>query len=325
MSIDLVRREFGRFLASPNPEVICIKGKWGVGKTHSWNACLREAQRSKKIALGSYSYVSLFGLDSLDQLKYAIFENSVAASDIGIEPSVESFRSNALSVGKQVGRKSLTMLATLPAVRNYGAALQSLAFLSVTRKIVCIDDLERKGAHLSMKDVLGLVSYLREHKQCKVALILNDGELSTADRDDFDKFNEKVIDASLEFAPSPSECVTIALTERTPIHEQLAIGCEALGISNIRIIRKIERLASRVAPLLQDLNEKVIHQAVLSLTVLGWCVYDPARAPAIEFLKTQRSKYAFGLEDPHRQLATTRKSGMASSTKLDSWMSTTST
>ena len=28
--------------------------------------------------------------------------------------------------------------------------------------IVCIDDLERKGGNLPMKDVLGLISYLRD-------------------------------------------------------------------------------------------------------------------------------------------------------------------
>jgi hypothetical protein len=36
MSATLVEKEIERFLASPEPEVLCLRGKWGVGKTYSW-------------------------------------------------------------------------------------------------------------------------------------------------------------------------------------------------------------------------------------------------------------------------------------------------
>jgi len=32
-STDIVRSEIRRFLRSPDPEVICVTGDWGVGKT----------------------------------------------------------------------------------------------------------------------------------------------------------------------------------------------------------------------------------------------------------------------------------------------------
>ena len=35
MSTALVEKEIERFLASPEPEVLCLRGKWGVGKTYS--------------------------------------------------------------------------------------------------------------------------------------------------------------------------------------------------------------------------------------------------------------------------------------------------
>ena len=45
MSTELVEveKEIARFLVSPEPEVLCISGKWGVGKTFSWNVFLRTA------------------------------------------------------------------------------------------------------------------------------------------------------------------------------------------------------------------------------------------------------------------------------------------
>jgi hypothetical protein len=237
MSTALVEKEIARFLASPEPEVLCLRGKWGVGKTFSWNAFLLRAKEDQRIALGSYSYVSLFGLDSLDQLKYAVFENSVATQDVGVEPSVESFKSNATAVAKRLGMKSLSILQNLPPAKNYAAALQSLSFLSIWRKVVCIDDLERKGAHLSMKDVLGLASLLKEQKRCKLVLILNDDALEGIDKEEFDRYNEKVIDVSVDFAPDARDCVRIGVTGEGQAHDWLRAASIALGISNISVNR----------------------------------------------------------------------------------------
>ena len=75
MSIRLVKEEIKRFLNSPEPEVLCIKGKWGVGKTFTWNEYFKQAVKDNKVSLQNYSYVSLFGQNSLEDLKYAIFEN----------------------------------------------------------------------------------------------------------------------------------------------------------------------------------------------------------------------------------------------------------
>ena len=66
--------------------------------------------------------------------------------------------------------------------------MDSLAFLSLNESLVCIDDLERRGSDLSMRDVLGLVSRLVEQKQCKVVLLLNDKEKGL---DDYEKYREK--------------------------------------------------------------------------------------------------------------------------------------
>jgi KAP-like P-loop domain-containing protein len=90
VSIELVENEIRRFLSTPEPETICVSGHWGVGKTFAWNLYLKEAQTKNKIALKRYSYVSLFGINSLDELKYAVFENSLKTSEIGITPSLET-------------------------------------------------------------------------------------------------------------------------------------------------------------------------------------------------------------------------------------------
>ena|ERR1700733_4280109 len=90
MSLDLIKNKVRRFLSSKEPEVICISGRWGVGKTFAWMMWLKDAQRRKEIALKNYSYVSLFGITSLDEFRYSIFENSVNSDEIGIQPSLET-------------------------------------------------------------------------------------------------------------------------------------------------------------------------------------------------------------------------------------------
>jgi hypothetical protein len=246
MSTELVEKEIARFLASPDAEVLCLRGKWGVGKTYSWNEFLKQAQRQKRVALKSYSYVALFGLESLDQLKYAIFENSVGTDSVGVEPSLDTLRTNTASVASRLGRKSWSVLQHLPKVKDFAAAVQSLSFLSVRNTIICIDDLERKGGHLPTKDVLGLISQLKDQRKCKVALILNADELEERDQEEFEKYGEKVIDVSLEFEPSPSDSARIAITGTSAGHTLTSANCVALGIANIRIIKKIERLVLQI-------------------------------------------------------------------------------
>jgi len=214
LSIELVKKEITRFITSHKPAVICIKGAWGVGKTYSWNECLHSAQLSGKLDCASYSYVSLFGLDSLEQLKYAIFENSVSGSAIGSAASLESITSNTVSIANR-WRKSLGWLSVVPKARDFAAVLQSVAFLSVRDRLICIDDIERKGAHLAIRDVLGLISQLADQRGCKIALILNDGALQGSDIEDFARFNEKVIDVSLDFSPTSRECVSVALADKS--------------------------------------------------------------------------------------------------------------
>jgi hypothetical protein len=62
VSTELIKDEIEKFLSTDEPGVLCIRGKWGVGKTYTWDRALEEAQFAKRIGLHRYSYVSLFGI-----------------------------------------------------------------------------------------------------------------------------------------------------------------------------------------------------------------------------------------------------------------------
>jgi hypothetical protein len=70
----------------------------GVGKTFSWKKFLNEAKSKNGVKLDRYSYVSLFGINSLEAFKYTIFENVIKKEIIGTEASIDTFKNNATSL-----------------------------------------------------------------------------------------------------------------------------------------------------------------------------------------------------------------------------------
>lgn len=287
--INIIKNEIRRFLASEEPEVLAIKGNWGVGKTYAWIKFLEEAKSIINQNLNSYSYVSLFGTNNLDDLKYSIFEQSIDKNIIGEKPDIDNFKKRVDSTwGK--GKKLFKLLGNTPWTRDIVATINSLSFLSIKKTIVCIDDIERRGRGLEIKDVMGMVSLLKEQKNCKIVMILNDGVLSKVEQKEFDRYREKVIDIELLFDPVPSDCVEIVLTEDDKLSQKLKERLLTLGIKNIRVIKKIERLARLLNDKLsqREYEDEILHQALSSLVLFAWCYYGESggeNKPPINWIK----------------------------------------
>ena len=95
------------------------------------------------------------------------------------------------------------------------------------------------------------------------------------DRVDFDTYKEKVVDTSLEFAPTADECARIALEDGTNTGKLLTQNCITPGIRNIRLIKKIERCAQKIQPMLVRFDELVFKQVVHSLALFSWSYSGP--------------------------------------------------
>lgn len=284
MSVQVIKDQIFQFLRSSQPEVMAIKGEWGVGKTFSWKKFLKEACDKNILNVERYSYVSLFGINSLDAFKYTIFENVIKKEIIGTDASLETLKSNASSLIESFGRQSYNLFKGAPIVKSFSPAIEAISFLSVNKTLICIDDLERKGNNLEIKDVLGLVSLLKEQKKCKVVLLFNDGE---GGLEDYRKYSEKVIDIELTFAPDPKECAEIAYSEKTPNFSRLRELTTNLGIRNIRILKKIERLAILALPLVEEFEPEISDQVLRSLVLYSWSYFSSNsndEIPPLEFI-----------------------------------------
>ncbi|MBD1400722.1 P-loop NTPase fold protein [Pelovirga terrestris] len=292
MSITIIEQQIGRFLASEVPEVLAIKGGWGVGKTYAWNAYLHAAKNQRRIALSDYSYVSLFGINSLSELKNSIFENMMSRQHIGRRPSVESFRANMNRLLRTTGKKKFALFAVEKAAELTDAPFESLAFLSLEKTLICLDDFERKGKGMETQDILGLITILKEQKKCKVVLILNDESLGGDSHIEYNRLREKVIDSELRFAPSAKDCVAISLRNDL-LGKILGPAVMQLQINNIRIIKKTEALASLLVPVLKNVDPQVLERAVRILALLAWCYYSrSAEAPDYAFIMNRTASFA---------------------------------
>ncbi|QTD54613.1 hypothetical protein [Parasphingorhabdus cellanae] len=281
MTLALIRAEIDRFLLSTEPEVLCIQGKWGVGKTFAWKQYLSDAVEAGNVALENYAYVSLFGLGSLDQLRYSIFENTVGSKHAAKGPDIETFGAR-LANGSSLARKlkpALEFGAALFGRENAVDVLAKASFLTVREQIVCLDDLERAGKNLEVRDVLGLASSLKEERNCKVVLLLNDEQMDAASKKEFNAQLEKVADLSILFDLTPKEATQIALPDDRKTQDLIRPRIEDLGIVNIRVIKKIERLADVLLDHLKGLDEIVLEQAIATLTATGWSIHQPEFAP----------------------------------------------
>ncbi len=281
--------EIERFLSSSDPEVLSISGRWGVGKTYAWDGTLK-AKRAVT-PLRHYAYVSAFGLRSLDALKTAIVQSTVSLEGNELEPTVESFIEHVSSfaglrkLGGEAARKGFNIFskgaAAVPYVGKMADLLAPGAALLIRHQIICIDDIERAGLGLDVADILGLVSSLRERRNCKVVLLLNEDGLGEQGPK-YREYLEKVVDQAIKFEPTPQESASAALDTQDVLAQLLQDKTVSLGITNIRVIRRIRRFLSHIESQLEGLHDGVTKSVVHSMALLGWCVFEPQLAPDLE-------------------------------------------
>ncbi|RLJ64756.1 P-loop NTPase fold protein [Sulfurisoma sediminicola] len=290
MSIHQSKQAIHDFLASDEPEVLALTGDWGVGKTFLWTqAVLRLKTQVSADKKFRYAYVSLFGVKDLESLKLAIFENIDDATLGETSPEGASGWGFRKLIGG--GRKATKAVSQAPIVKNYtGSLVQDIAFSRVRNLVICIDDFERRSPSLLTREVLGLVSYLKEHRGCKIALIFNHGELDG--QDDYDLYKEKVVDREIRLDPKPEEAIEVAIPRSDELAADLKTHATKLGLRNIRVLRKIDKLAVATAAILSGLHPTIRKQAVASLVLMGWCHYCPGKGPTLAFLKELTNRFA---------------------------------
>lgn len=252
---------------------IVLQGKWGVGKTHLWDRRILPDVLKRKPRT-RYSYVSLFGINSLAELKTSL---AIAATEFDDENPAKLIARAKKRTAKLLRSAATQAPQALEFAPKFGSQLakaaERIGFYLIKNRLICIDDLERRGDGLNLRNVLGLTSFLAEKRNCRVLVILNDGQLEGPDLATWDSYREKVFRGEVTYRPTLEESIAVGLSEfaEENWHEAVSMRLHNLNISNIRLIRRTADFMQRALVALGDpepseeLTEHIAH--VLTMVV----------------------------------------------------------
>lgn len=133
---------------------VMINGPWGIGKTFLVRKIMRELGH-----IGEHVYVSLYGLQSIDEIDSALFS---AINPIAGPKGVRIAGRMVSAIAKSAFRFEAN-LKPEDLVNKFGGSL------------FVFDDLER--SEMSINAVLGYINEFVEHDGCRVIVIANEAEI----------------------------------------------------------------------------------------------------------------------------------------------------
>lgn len=237
---------------------VAITGCWGIGKTHFWNKFFKEkTQEEKKIKEKfyyeasrvdfasafenkKYAYISLFGIESIQDLKNAICTKLSTNPYVKEAPKRLEFSS--------LLKKSLEQFKDIK-VSQYGVSasaklLENLLYAQVKDAIICFDDFERLSDKLKIQDVMGLVNQLKLERNCQVILILDESKNDEENKKKYAEYKEKLIDDTIKIT-SVEPLIRVKAEEAEidqPLIDLMVKFADELEIHNFRFFQKVIKL-----------------------------------------------------------------------------------
>ena len=238
---------------------VAITGSWGVGKTFFWNTFRKNNPNKKK-----YVYVSLFGLESLSDLKTHIYSH------------IEN-NSSAIEIPRWI--RGLPSILKETKISQFGISssakiFDSLMFNQVKDAIICFDDFERMSNKLDIKDVMGLANQLKLERNCQVILILDESKTETENKKKYVEYKEKLIDEEIKI--TSVEPLIRASTQGTdvPLIDLMVEFAEKLEIHNFRFFQKVIKLYGKF---IEQLPKEVAYstkEIILIRVLQGYFIED---------------------------------------------------
>lgn len=238
---------------------VAITGSWGVGKTFFWNTFRKNNPNKKK-----YVYVSLFGLESLSDLKTHIYSH------------IEN-NSSTIEIPRWI--RGLPSILKETKISQFGISssakiFDSLMFNQVKDAIICFDDFERMSNKLDIKDVMGLANQLKLERNCQVILILDESKTENENKKKYGEYKEKLIDEEIKI--TSVEPLIRASTQGTdaPLIDLMVEFAEKLEIYNFRFFQKVIKLYGKF---IEQLPKEVAYstkEIILIRVLQGYFIED---------------------------------------------------
>ncbi|MFD1438600.1 KAP family P-loop domain protein [Acinetobacter sp. ANC 5380] len=264
---------------------VAITGQWGIGKTFFWNKFINErakreeerkylpffiTQKYPNLFNKKYAYISLFGVESLADLKTAICTklssnhfNEFSSKNIETPILLKKFISQFRDI--KVSQYGVSASARL---------IESFLFAQVNNAIICFDDFERMSKKLDIEDVMGLANQLKLERNCQVILILDEDKAEGENNKKYAEYKEKLIDETIKI--TSVEPLIRANTQG--IDEQLVNlmvkFANELGIHNFRFFQKVIKLYKNFRQQLPDTVAYSTKEIILIRILQGYFIED---------------------------------------------------
>lgn len=237
---------------------IALTGEWGIGKTQFWNNFKKKYRNQFK--LRKYAYVSLFGIDSLESLKYEI-----AVKTHKIDQSEDRMQGAKSLFNKALDSVDLSSIQGKGLSLNIGKSLITNALSSlVSNTVICIDDVERISDSLSLKDVMGLVNDLKLEKNCQVIIILHDAKAS----EQFQEYKEKVLDEVL-ILDDNLDILENFITDELAL-DVMRLFYRTIKVKNLRFYSKVLNNYQQITTSITSLSKTSREYILKNLLIIRW-------------------------------------------------------
>jgi hypothetical protein len=284
------------FLESDTIQVLELKGDWGVGKTHYFQSFLAWAKHRNILGgLKAYSYVSLFGSNSVSSLEESIFASHEPLTSKA-ETRLASGSRPLKTILDKLGQTTMELGGTTLALSTASSLINGLIRKYYIKDfLICFDDIERMGEQMSTSAFLGLVSMLKEQQNCKIVLIYNYDKLSGSNplfQQALEEYREKIIDREVSLRPTAKENLAIAWPQQMGRPSSFEHVFSISACANIRVMRRARCTIEYFSKILGDQWPDIRDSYQLAIATLAVIYYsrkdlfpDPSAILADDFFR----------------------------------------
>lgn len=224
------------FLANETAQGMLIHGDWGIGKTHFINTIVNDHKMLVDAKLYFYSYVSLYSTSNVGDFKSEIISNKKIT------------KKGILNFLLVKGCQFLKILNFK--FSNFGISLSWVLKTKVSkelsRTLIIIDDLERKGKSIDITEALGTLNGMTIANGSKFIVIANINELeSDKDKEFLQKNKDKLFSSLIHYKEDID--LSISICEELSKKNSSLLDCferfseisKQTNITNIRVLYSI--------------------------------------------------------------------------------------
>lgn len=175
-----------------------IDGPWGTGKTH----LIKEIIEARKAVNDNVIYVSLFSIDSLDDLRTKIVLDALPIRNGAV---VTKFFSRIVATGSRIGEYYALLGLVLDALKLF------VDHRTITNRTIVFDDYERTKINLG--EILGLANELLEHLNNRVIFVGNSNEFAPEQKKAHDTHRSKVIGDVIQYQGDIRDVLEVYVAE----------------------------------------------------------------------------------------------------------------